>query len=92
MQPKTIETLRMLGLADELLQQGVKVFDIVSFSPMPILLLLPGALAGVMENSVMRATTIICLLTWCLMGHATFSDHHRHSSFSMIAKVLTSKV
>lgn len=28
MQPKTIETLRMLGLADELLQQGVKVFDI----------------------------------------------------------------
>lgn len=28
MQPKTIETLRMLGLADELLQQGVKVYDI----------------------------------------------------------------
>lgn len=28
MQPKTIETLRMLGLADQLLQQGVKVFDI----------------------------------------------------------------
>lgn len=27
MQPKTIETLRMLGLADELLQKGVKVFD-----------------------------------------------------------------
>lgn len=28
LQPKTIETLRMLGLADELLQQGVKVYDI----------------------------------------------------------------
>lgn len=28
MQPKTIETLRMLRLADELLQQGVKVYDI----------------------------------------------------------------
>ncbi|PSR81252.1 hypothetical protein BD289DRAFT_462190 [Coniella lustricola] len=28
MQPKTIETLRMLGIADELLQQGVKVYDI----------------------------------------------------------------
>ncbi|CAN8096181.1 unnamed protein product [Discula destructiva] len=28
MQPKTIETLRMLGLADELLQRGVRVYDI----------------------------------------------------------------
>ncbi|KAF3771113.1 hypothetical protein M406DRAFT_59874 [Cryphonectria parasitica EP155] len=28
MQPKTIETLRMLGLADELLQQGVRVYDL----------------------------------------------------------------
>lgn len=28
LQPKTIETLRMLGLADELLQQGVKVYDV----------------------------------------------------------------
>lgn len=28
LQPKTIETLRMLGLADELLQQGVRVYDI----------------------------------------------------------------
>lgn len=28
LQPKTIETLRMLGLADELLQQSVKVYDI----------------------------------------------------------------
>lgn len=34
MQPKTIETLRMLGLADELLQQGVKVYDIVRY-PLP---------------------------------------------------------
>lgn len=28
MQPKTIETLKMLGIADELLQQGVKIYDI----------------------------------------------------------------
>lgn len=28
LQPKTIETLRMLGLADELLQQSVRVYDI----------------------------------------------------------------
>lgn len=48
MQPKTIETLRMLGLADELLQQGVKVYDIVRY-PLPVPIFSPQL--GVIASS-----------------------------------------
>lgn len=34
LQPKTIETLRMLGLADTLLQQSVKIYDITMWQSM----------------------------------------------------------